>query len=132
MKYWQQVQRGIDYVEHHLDQKLDLTDVAKAAGMSRWHFQRIFKAVAQETLKSYIRNRRLSYSMQALTAPERRIINIALDAGFESQEAYSRAFKAMLGVSPKQYRSLESKRQLRTSWTPMHFWRCAWFLYLTF
>ena len=44
------IQRGIDYIEDHLDDELTLHDVGRAAGLSAWHFQRSFKALTNETL----------------------------------------------------------------------------------
>lgn len=100
------VRRGIDHVERHLDGELALADVARAAGLSQWHFQRIFKALTHETLKTYIRSRRLACALPALRDPKSRIIEIALAAGFESQEAFTRAFHKVYGMTPGQYRQI--------------------------
>ena len=104
MNYLQQVQRGIDYIEEGLDGPIALDDVARVAGISQWHFMRIFKALTGDTLKRYIRFRRLARSVDALLTSDRRIIEIAMDAGYDSQAAYSRAFKAMFGMAPNQFR----------------------------
>jgi AraC family transcriptional regulator len=49
--YLERIQHGVDYIEARLDEDLSLADVAKAAGVSQWHFQRLFKALSGETLK---------------------------------------------------------------------------------
>lgn len=104
MDYLRHVRRGIDYIEDHLDGEIDLADVARHAGISRWHFQRIFKALTNETLKTYVRTRRFASALDRLASSHDRILEIALGAGFESQEAFTRAFKKAFDVTPAQYR----------------------------
>jgi len=104
MNYLAQVQRGIDYIEAHLDGDLDPADVARHAGLSQWHYQRIFKALTNETLKTYIRSRRFSLSLEKLARTQERVLDIALASGFESQESFTRAFKKAFSVTPAHYR----------------------------
>ena len=109
MNYLTQVQRGIDYIEANLDFDIELMRVSKVAGISHWHFQRIFKALTGETLKTYIRSRRLANSLDSLLLGDDRILDIALRAGFETQESFTRAFKSAFGVTPNQYRKIGNK-----------------------
>jgi AraC family transcriptional regulator len=111
MKYLEQVQRGIDFIEAHLASDLETSEVAQHAGISHWHFQRIFKALTHETLKSYIRSRRLAVALDALLSTEQRIIEIALEAGFQSQESFTRAFKLSFGTTPAGYRRQGTRHQ---------------------
>jgi len=104
VSYLVQVQRGIDYIEDHLESDIDPAEVARHARISQWHFQRIFKALTNETLKTYIRSRRLAGALDALVGSDRRIIEIAMAAGFETQESFTRAFKKAFGVNPAAYR----------------------------
>lgn len=104
LNYIAQVQRGIDFIEANLDHDIESVDVARSAGISQWHFQRIFKALTNETLKAYIRSRRYSQSMMRLSESRERILDIALAAGFDTQESFTRAFKQAFGVTPNQYR----------------------------
>ena len=104
MDYLRQVQCAIDYIEQHLSDEIALGDVSRAAGVSHWHFLRIFKALTNETLKSYIRLRRLANARSSLRTSSRSILDIALAAGFESQAAFNRAFKQAFGVTPARYR----------------------------
>lgn len=108
--YLQQVQRAVDYIETRLDDELPLAAVAREAGISQWHFQRIFKSLAGETLKTYIRSRRLAIALDRLLETRLRVLDIALLAGFESQEAFARAFKQAFGLTPQEYRRLGRKR----------------------
>ena len=109
MNYLTQVQKGIDYIEANLDYDLPLGEIANEAGISQWHFQRIFKALTNETLKTYIRSRRLANSLDKLLYTEDRIIDIAFCAGYESQESFTRAFKKAFGLTPNEYRKLGDK-----------------------
>lgn len=109
MTYLEQVQRGIDYIECHLEYELSVDAVAREAGISRWHFQRIFKAMTNETLKTYIRSRRLALSLQKLMSSDQRILDIALAAGYETQESYTRAFKQAFGMTPGDFRKIGDK-----------------------
>jgi AraC family transcriptional regulator len=107
--YLERIQRAVDYIEGRLDEDIELCSVAKVAGISQWHFQRIFKALTGETLKTYIRSRRLAGSLDRLLTSQLRILDIALLAGFESQESFARAFKQAFRITPQQYRSLANK-----------------------
>jgi AraC family transcriptional regulator len=66
VNYLRQIRRGIDYIESQLDHDLQFGDVARHACVSHWHFQRLFKALTNETLKGYIRARRLANALVAL------------------------------------------------------------------
>ncbi len=109
MSYLQQVQAAVEYVELNLDDELSLASVSAQAGLSQWHFQRIFKALTNETLKTYIRSRRLAEALRKLTSTDERIIDIALGAGFESQESFSRAFKSAFGMTPMASRKQDAR-----------------------
>ncbi len=102
--YLHRIQRGIDFIEAHLDSDIALADVARAAGLSQWHFQRTFKALTHETLKTYIRSRRFAKALDQLLHTRLGILDIALAAGYDTQESFTRAFKACFALTPHQYR----------------------------
>ena len=104
MSYIASINRGIEFIEENLSGEFRSADVSGHAGVSHWHFQRIFTALTGETLKSYIRARRLSGAMKALLRSEQRIIEISIDAGYDSQESFTRAFRSHIGVTPGQFR----------------------------
>lgn len=105
-------QRALDYIEDNLRSPLTLESVARQAGFSLWHFQRVFTALVGEPLGSYVRRRRLTAAADELRGSSRRILEVALDYQFESHEAFTRAFKATLGCTPGAFRR---NRQLQ--WT---------------
>jgi AraC family transcriptional regulator len=105
MEYLTDVQRAIDYIEDHLDDDVATADVADVVGLSMWHFHRIFHAVTGVTIVEYLRLRRLDCAAHALLETKRSIIDIAFDGRFESQEAFSRAFRKAYGMPPGKFRS---------------------------
>ena len=109
MDYLRRVQTAIDYIEANLDCDIDIASVARQAGLSRWHFQRIFKALANETVKTYIRSRRLANSLDKLLTGDQKILDIALAAGYESQESFTLAFKKAFDMTPGEYRKIGDK-----------------------
>ncbi len=104
MNYLNQLQQGIDFIETHLDEDIALATVARQAGLSQWHYQRIFKALTKETLKNYIRARRLAQALENLLETRMGILDIALMAGYNSQEAFTRAFKERFALTPNEFR----------------------------
>ena len=107
MTFFEQVLRAVDFMEARLREDVTLAEIAKKAGISNWHFQRLFHQAVGETVGSYLRRRRLADSLNDLRRTSRRVIDIAVDFRFGSSEAYSRAFKTEFGLSPKEFR--ESK-----------------------
>ena len=104
--YLNRIQRGIEFIEARLDDQIPLGEVAREAGISQWHFQRMFKALTGDTLKRYIRSRRLALSLQRLMTTDLRVLDIALLAGFESQDAFARAFRKAFDMSPQDFRRI--------------------------
>ena len=98
------IQATIDYIEDHLQEEFGIKDLAHVADMSQWHFQRVFRATVGETVKNYIRSRRLSHAATALLASHLNILEIALEAGFDSNEAFTRAFRAQFATTPREFR----------------------------
>lgn len=104
MEYLEAFERAIIYMETHLDENISVQDVAKASGYSYYHFTRVFQSVLGENIGNYIQKRRLSSATQKLLYSEKRIIDIAIESGFDSSESFSRAFKNIYQVSPSMYR----------------------------
>ena len=100
------IQKAVDYVEAHITEELDYCEIANQAYSSSFHFQRIFSILCGFTLGDYIRMRRLSLAGSELAASTNlRILDIAMEYGYDTQESFSRAFTRFHGVSPSQARS---------------------------
>ncbi len=93
------------HIEEHLDSDLSRDELASIAHFSPYHFHRVFTAFTGEPLHKYIRRLRLERAVARLTQTDQSIINIALEARFESHEAFSRAFKKAFDLSPSELRS---------------------------
>jgi len=104
MDYRKALEQAIVYIENHLGDNLKVEDVANAVGYSYYHLNRQFVAVLGESVGSHIKKRRLADAAKKLIYTDRKVIDIAMDNGFESSEAFSRAFKLVYKVSPLSYR----------------------------
>jgi len=102
------INRALNYIEDNLFEDLTLEMIAKKAAMSPFHFHRTFSAIVETTVAQYIRSRRLNEILRDLHDPKSRLIDLAIRCGFESQEAFTRAFKTQFGVTPGQYQKLKS------------------------
>lgn len=108
LEYPERIQMSIDYIEMHLNDTLSFEEIAKQTYLSIPHLYRIFPVMTGCTVRQYIRKRRLTSSAYELLNTKKRIIDIAFDFQFESQESYIRAFKAMFGITPGEYRKSKS------------------------
>lgn len=105
MHAWEQIQKTVDYIEKHLSEEIKIEDMAQLACLSPFYFQRLFRRLVKKPVKEYIKLRRLAKASELLPDKGRRILDIALDLGFSSHEALTRAFKNTYGITPEAYRS---------------------------
>lgn len=103
------MEKVLDYIEEHLIETIDFDEIAKLACCSNYNFQRVFSFCMEIPLAEYIRNRRMSVAANELRNSDLSILDIAVKYGYESYEAFSRAFMRFHGVSPKQARSSQVK-----------------------
>ena len=92
------------HIERHLDQKIEVADLARIALTSEYHFRRLFSALAGMPLSEYIRRRRLTVAGADVLAGERTLLDVAVHYGYGSAEAFARAFHAVHGVGPGEAR----------------------------
>ena len=105
MNYKQQLNKVIDFIGQHLDEEMSLDSLSDVFGVSKFHFHRLFTANTGLSLHQFIKWLRLKRAAHQLIIDQNQsIITIAINAGFESHEAFSRAFKNACGFSPSQYR----------------------------
>jgi AraC family transcriptional regulator len=97
--------KAIWYIESHLSTDLSLDAIAESAGVSRFHLSRAFAAATGMPISTYLRARRLSEAAKTLAAGAPDILAVALDVGYGSHEAFTRAFRDRFGLTPEQLRS---------------------------
>jgi len=95
---------ALDFIQTHLQSPIAVADVAAAVGYSIYHFCRTFNQVTHHTPYDYLIRRRLAEATEELVHGSRRAIDVALDYGFNSPETFSRAFRRVYGLSPRQAR----------------------------
>lgn len=103
--YYRRLNRALDFVARHLDRPCTIEAVAAEAAFSRFHCQRIFRAMTGESIAELVRRFRLERAGYRLRNESVGVIEVALEAGYGSAEAFSRAFRRGCGLSPGQYRT---------------------------
>lgn len=106
--------RVLRHIEAHLDAPLSVGSLAEIAGFSPFHFARLFASQIGESPMGFVRRRRMHLAVRRLGEdPPPDLVQLAFDCGFESQEAFTRAFKQSLGVSPGRFkRNARSMREM--------------------
>ncbi len=99
------VEKMIEWLDENLTNSPTLPKMASYVGYSEYYCSLKFHEFTGVTFKEYLAKRRLSAGAEALKTTDSRIIDIALDCGFSSSEAFSRAFGKAYGCSPKKYRA---------------------------
>lgn len=97
------VQKMQEYIEEHLNEKLTLKQLANAAGYSPWHADRLFREITGKRPFDYIRALRLTKAALVLRDNNVKVVDVALDFVFDSQEGFTRAFSKEFGLPPKRY-----------------------------
>ncbi|PTX94524.1 AraC family transcriptional regulator [Opitutus sp. ER46] len=98
--YHERLNRVLLYIEQHRAEKLTLERLATVACLSPFHFHRIFRAMVGESTGRYVQRIRLETAAVNLQTTSRTVLEIALDAGYESTAAFSRAFQERFGMAP--------------------------------
>ncbi len=105
----QRIDKVINHIGQNLDAELSVNDLSKIACLSPFHFHRLFSIHVGLSLYQYIKWLRLKRAASQLVIEgDKTILTIAIDAGFESHEAFSRAFKKYCGLSPQDFRTKKS------------------------
>jgi AraC family transcriptional regulator len=102
--YYERILRALVHIQQRLDDEISIDDLARVACFSPFHFHRIFTGMTGESVMAHVRRLRLERAAYQLKYTERPVMDIALDAGYETQESFTRAFKAALGMPPGRYR----------------------------
>lgn len=98
------IQKALVFIDQNLSAKFTVIDIAEAAHFSEYHFHRLFPAYTGESIHGYVRARRLEKAVLLMRDnPDIRLLDIALNVGFETHSAFTRAFKQHFGASPSQF-----------------------------
>ena len=119
MYEWErQIQTIVDEIDECIknrdDEALALAALARRLGYSEFHASRKFREVAGMPLRDYLRRRKLAFALKEVRDTDRSMLAIALDHGFSSHEAFTRAFKATYGLTPSAFRMRPRPVVLRT------------------
>ncbi len=96
---------ALAYIEEHLTEDIDYSEVSKIAYCSEYHFKRMFSFLSGIGLSEYIRRRRLTMAALDLKDTDLRIIDVAIKYGYDSADSFSRAFLLLHGILPSEARS---------------------------
>lgn len=99
------IQRAVWHIETHLAEPFSLEETSKAAGMSKFHLSRTFGFLIGLSPSAFLRARRLSVAARALSEGAPDILQLALEVGYSSHEAFTRAFREHFALSPEQVRA---------------------------
>ena len=102
--YVASIESVIEYIETHLDGKIDLEQVSEAVHYSKYHIHRMFTKTVGMTIHDYVQRRQLTEAAKLLVFSDKPIIEISFICGYESQQSFSSAFKSMYKTSPAGYR----------------------------
>lgn len=103
-EYVAAISKVLRYVQDHLDDVLTPARLANEASFSQHHFHRVFRAVVGESVMDHVRRLRLERAAYQIKAKSRSIGDVAFDAGYVAQEAFTRIFAAYFGMAPSAFR----------------------------
>ena len=104
--YKERMLKVLVHIQQHLDEALVLEELAEIAHFSPFHFHRIFQGMVGESVMAHIRRLRLERAATRLKHSDEPVTRIAFEAGYETHEAFTRAFRARFGESPSRFRAL--------------------------
>ena len=117
------IQKLVDEIDECIkkknDEALTLRHLAEKIGYSEFYISKKFKEISGMHIRDYLRYRRLAFALRELRDTRRGILDVAVDAGFSSHAAFSRAFKRAYGLTPDAYRKNPVPVVLRTLIRPL-------------
>lgn len=100
--------KSLAIIEENIREKLTVERLAESMHFSKYHYQRIFKEAVGDSVMRYVTKRKLTLAAAELVNTDDSILDIALKYGYDSHEGFSRSFKALMGITPKEYRKYYS------------------------
>lgn len=119
--YKRRILRVLVHIQSHLDERLELSQLAHLAAFSPCHFHHVFTGMMGESVKEHVRRLRLERAASRLKLSTSPVTDLAFDAGYQSLEAFTRSFRAAFDLSPSEYRRAKRPRLLPASPTGLHY-----------
>ncbi len=111
MAWVESIQKAIEFMENHLLEEITVDDIAEQAHVSPSHFQRTFSVLTESTVGDYIRRRRLTLAGEELLTTDAKIIDLAYKYGYDTPEAFTKAFRRQHDMTPSEARKNKGKLQ---------------------
>lgn len=111
MSWIESIQKAINYIEAHLQESITMEQIAQEVNVSVFHFQRTFSILTDMSIADYIRRRRLTLAAQELINTDIKIIDLAYKYGYDSPEAFTKAFRKQHHVTPSDARKQQGPLQ---------------------
>jgi AraC family transcriptional regulator len=120
-RYEAMVRATVSEIQRHLDDPPGFRELAERAFLSPYHFHRIFRAMVGESPKELVRRLRLERSAYRLVRTDRSVTDVAVEAGYESQQAFAKAFLTEYGTTPSAFRAAGGRSLSIKSPSRVHF-----------
>ncbi|MFJ7182506.1 AraC family transcriptional regulator [Lysinibacillus xylanilyticus] len=111
MSWIESIQKAINYIEEHLLDDITMEQIAREVNSSVFHFQRTFSILTDMSIADYIRRRRLTLAAQELINTEQKVIDLAYKYGYDSPEAFTKAFRKQHQLTPSEARKKQGQLQ---------------------
>jgi AraC family transcriptional regulator len=102
--YRERISQVLTHIQQNLDGSLTLEELAGVACFSPFHFHRVFRGMVGEAVGEHVRRLRLERAARQLRRSENAVLEIALEAGYETHESFTRAFAETFGMPPSEFR----------------------------
>lgn len=117
MNYIDNIEKVTNYIEENLEHEITLEDLAQLTFFSKFHFHRIFQDIVGESVMEYIRKRRINKAVLKLINTNTKIIDIAIEYQFNSQDTFTRAFKRYYNLTPSEIRKNGKNKRINNKVT---------------
>lgn len=111
LSWIESIQKAINYIEEHLQETITIEQIANEVNASVFHFQRTFSILTDMSIADYIRRRRLTLAAQELINTDIKVIDLAFQYGYDSPEAFTKAFRKQHNVTPSEARKQQGPLQ---------------------